>query len=140
MSNHRVQTWDHRKSKPFDSKLLSLDYHLNNLILEILINGVHDLVYGDSHSRSLEHDFWKLSKWWKITFEQGNKMWLDDPILNSMSEGTSESNKVNLHTAPGHQKINWKSSFTTSSSSSSVQNNTCLFLYLKKNYFFIFLF
>ena len=27
-------------------------------------------------------------------------MWLDDPILNSMSEGTSESNKVNLPYSP----------------------------------------
>ena len=29
MSNHRARTWDHRGSKPFDPKLLSLDHHLD---------------------------------------------------------------------------------------------------------------
>ena len=101
-------------NKTFVCRDVNVELCKKVLIHEILVNGVHDLVYGDSRSRSLEHEFWKLSKWWKITLEQGNKMWLDDPILNSMSEGTSESNKVILHTAPGHQKKIWKSSFTTS--------------------------
>ena len=39
MSNHMVRTWDHKKSKFFNLKLLSLNHHLDDLsfVFDILI-------------------------------------------------------------------------------------------------------
>jgi len=39
MSNHMVRTWDHKESKLFNLKLLSLNHHLDDLsfVFDILI-------------------------------------------------------------------------------------------------------
>jgi hypothetical protein len=37
MSNHMARTWDHRRSKPFGLKLLSLGHHLDDFIIIIII-------------------------------------------------------------------------------------------------------
>ena len=58
MSNHRARTWDHRRSKHLDLKLLPLGHHLDGLKLFFLNH--------DSES------YWIIYKWGKQTQKNKN--------------------------------------------------------------------